>query len=491
MMVALLECFMRGPHHFKEADAEAEIARLERASQSVSWTSPIGQRFDLDLFPTVYGPREDTNLLAQVINKARLPSQTKALEIGCGAGAISLFAASLGWSVTSCDINPYAVACTKGHAEKYGYPIRVREGGPGPQKDGLPQQWMGDELYDVVMWNMPYLDPPKPGEPVLGPLEEAAMIDTDDMGLYARFLNLLEAGQLLRPGGRAYVIVSNRGIGGQAQPLAWRQGFAARVVGQCQFDEGEVLSALALWRPFRKAKIEHYPTLESTNAHLLNSEHGLGSRVSADHQSKGRGRRGRSWDSPSQAIMASWVVALDGGMAHSTMHQLLVGHHVQLLLRTYAAENSESMCLKWPNDLFLLSPEGWLKFGGILFEARSSGKNHRIVLGLGLNLVASEPYGSLMTILSGINQLQLMESLHAMVASLFDTTVHACLGEHRFYFDDLTIEVRRAESNLGPLLYRNKTVHFSSLDQEGQLFVTGREHDLVVDDPDALIWSGI
>ncbi|MCH1537574.1 MAG: methyltransferase, partial [Candidatus Poseidonia sp.] len=140
---------MRGPHHFKEADAEAEIARLERASQSVSWTSPIGQRFDLDLFPTVYGPREDTNLLAQVINKARLPSQTKALEIGCGAGAISLFAASLGWSVTSCDINPYAVACTKGHAEKYGYPIRVREGGPGPQQDGLPQQWMGDELYDV------------------------------------------------------------------------------------------------------------------------------------------------------------------------------------------------------------------------------------------------------------------------------------------------------------------------------------------------------
>lgn len=491
MMGAPFGGFMRGPHHFEEADAEAEIERLERPAQTVSWNSPIGQRFDLDLLPTVYGPREDTNLLAQVINKAHLSSQTKALEIGCGAGAVSLFAASLGWSVTSCDINPYAVACTKGHAEKYGYAIRVREGGPGPLQDGLPKQWMGDERYDVVMWNMPYLSPPKPGEPVLGPLEEAAMIDTDDVGLYARFLNLLESGQLLRPGGRAYVIVSNLGIGDRAMPLAWRKGFAARVVGQCQFEEGEVLSALALWRPFPKATVEHHPTLESTNAYLLNSTYGLGSRVSADHQSKGRGRRGRSWTSPKQAVMASWVVALDGGMSHSTMHQLLVGHHVQLLLRTYAAEQSEFICLKWPNDLFLRSSEGWQKFGGILFEARSSGKKHRIVLGLGLNLVASKPYGSLLDVLPSVNQLQLMEHLHAMVASLFDPTVNACLGEHRFYLDDLNREVRQAESNLGPLFYRNEKVAYSGMDEEGQLLVTVRENNLLVDDPDALVWSSI
>lgn len=485
------EGFMRGPHQFGEADAEAEIDRLNRPPQSVYWNSPIGQRFDFELPPTVYGPREDTNLLAEVINKAHLPSTTKALEIGCGAGAISLFAASMGWSVTSCDINPYAVACTMGHAEKYGYAIRVREGGPGPFQDGLPQQWMGDELYDVVMWNMPYLNPPKPGEPVLGPLEEAAMIDTDEIGLYARFLNLLEAGQLLRPRGRAYVIVSNLGIGEQALPLAWRKGFAARVVGQCQFEEGEVLSALALWRPFPEAKVEHFPTLESTNAYLLNSPHGLGSRASADHQSKGRGRRGRSWTSPSQAVMASWVVALSGGMAHSTMHQLLVGHHVRLLLSSHLVESSGAICLKWPNDLFLRSSNGWQKFGGILFEARSSGKNHRIVLGLGLNLVAAQPYGSLIELLPKVSHHELMESLHAMVASLFDTTVNACLGEHRFHADGINTEVQKAEFCLGPLIYRKETVHYSGLNEEGQLYVNGRKTDLLVDDPDALVWSGI
>lgn len=491
MMGAPFEGFMRGPHHFEEADAEAEINRLDRVAQSLSWTTPLGQRFDLDLPPTVYQPREDTNLLAEVLNTSRLPSQTKALEIGCGTGAISLFAASLGWSVTSCDINPYAVACTKGHAEKYGYSIRVCEGGPGPKQDGHPQQWMGDELYDVVMWNMPYLSPPEPGQPVLGPLEEAAMIDTDDVGLYARFLNLIAGGQLLRPGGRAYVVVSNLGVGSRAVPLAWRKGFAARVVGQCQFEEGELLSAIALWRPFPKAKVEHHPTLESTNAYLLDAHYPLGSRVSARHQSKGRGRRGRSWVSPSRAIMASWVVAMDGSMTHSTMHQLLVGHHVQMLLCSYSGADSDAFCLKWPNDLFVRSQYGWNKCGGVLFEARTTGTNHRIVLGLGLNLEGAEPFGSLHEVLPGVRHDELMKSLHAMVASLFDTTVPECLAENRFYFDDLKIEIQRAESNLGPLIYRNKTSHFSDLDRAGRLLVTESEGEVLVDDPDALIWSGL
>ena len=69
---------------------------------------------------TVYPPREDTELLGRAL--LRLSGrQGSANEIGCGSGAISILLASMGWEVSACDVNPFAVAATRGNVERAGF----------------------------------------------------------------------------------------------------------------------------------------------------------------------------------------------------------------------------------------------------------------------------------------------------------------------------------------------------------------------------------
>ncbi|MEO2179396.1 MAG: 50S ribosomal protein L11 methyltransferase, partial [Candidatus Poseidoniia archaeon] len=63
---------------------------------------------------TVYPPREDTALLGRAL--LRLSGRCgRAVEIGCGSGVLSILLASIGWSVTACDVNPFAVAAARGN----------------------------------------------------------------------------------------------------------------------------------------------------------------------------------------------------------------------------------------------------------------------------------------------------------------------------------------------------------------------------------------
>ena len=52
---------------FAAADAEAERLRLERTSAAHRWTDGKGRPWDLVIPPTVYPPREDTDLLADAL----------------------------------------------------------------------------------------------------------------------------------------------------------------------------------------------------------------------------------------------------------------------------------------------------------------------------------------------------------------------------------------------------------------------------------------
>ena len=92
----------------------------------------------------------------------------------------------------------------------------------------------------------------------------------------------------------------------------------------------------------------------------------IGSIVIADHQTAGRGRLERRWESPAgTALLVSFVLA---------PHRLL-----SLAAGVAAAEAcGPDVRLKWPNDLLL---DG-RKLGGILVEATSQ----RAVCGIGINL---------------------------------------------------------------------------------------------------------
>lgn len=92
----------------------------------------------------------------------------------------------------------------------------------------------------------------------------------------------------------------------------------------------------------------------------------IGSIVLADHQTAGRGRHDRRWESPpGTALLASFVLA---------PRQLL-----SLAAGIAAAEAcGPQVRLKWPNDLLL---DG-RKLGGVLVEVHGA----KAVLGIGINL---------------------------------------------------------------------------------------------------------
>jgi len=136
------------------------------------------------------------------------------------------------------------------------------------------------------------------------------------------------------------------------------------------------------WRQVTRSRfsdVRWFDELDSTNrvaAELARSGAADGLVVGADHQTAGRGRRGRTWESrPGASLLVSVVrrpapdlVTLAAGVA--------------------AAEACEAVAavpvhLKWPNDV--MSAGG--KLGGILSEL----VGEAVVIGLGLNLGWAPP----------------------------------------------------------------------------------------------------
>ena len=149
---------------------EREVEYSKGRGRAITW-SPCGlDDISLTVAPTVYPPREDSILLDQVLAGLGSGGGRRLLEIGCGSGAISISSVLRGWKVKACDVNPLAVATTKGNANELSCEISVFEGGPGDI-----DQWMPSESVDVIAWNLPYLDP-EPGHG-LGPLEDSALIE--------------------------------------------------------------------------------------------------------------------------------------------------------------------------------------------------------------------------------------------------------------------------------------------------------------------------
>jgi BirA family biotin operon repressor/biotin-[acetyl-CoA-carboxylase] ligase len=124
--------------------------------------------------------------------------------------------------------------------------------------------------------------------------------------------------------------------------------------------------------------------VDSTNSRLLARgapPPGRFDFLTAEYQSAGRGRRGRSWLAPpGGAICLSWSWSFDGLATGMGALSLAIG---VAALRALRRMGIEPVQLKWPNDL--LAHEA--KLGGILIEMRTeSGGPVHVVIGLGLNV---------------------------------------------------------------------------------------------------------
>ncbi|HVH99669.1 MAG TPA: biotin--[acetyl-CoA-carboxylase] ligase [Enhygromyxa sp.] len=138
---------------------------------------------------------------------------------------------------------------------------------------------------------------------------------------------------------------------------------------------------------------EHHASVASTNDRALEWLAGGapdGALVTAEQQSAGRGRLGRSWSSPAGKDLYASVILRPGVPAQSFgALALAVGVGVREgLLAAFGGEavwrerGWPALELKWPNDVLL----GGRKLAGILCESRWRGREVEVVIGFGINV---------------------------------------------------------------------------------------------------------
>jgi len=105
----------------------------------------------------------------------------------------------------------------------------------------------------------------------------------------------------------------------------------------------------------------------------------------AEHQSGGRGRHGRGWQSPLGGQLALSVLrGFEGGLVRLGGLSLVAG--IAVVEALHAAGFNETR-LKWPNDVVVPGAQGLRKLAGILVEGGGEqGARARGVIGIGLNL---------------------------------------------------------------------------------------------------------
>jgi len=98
-------------------------------------------------FEGVYEPAEDSWLMVNHLPEIK----GSVLEIGCGAGIISVHLASKGVRVTAVDLNPKAVEATRFNSMNNGVKIEVLEGDMFAPVEG--------RRFGTIVCNPPYLPP--------------------------------------------------------------------------------------------------------------------------------------------------------------------------------------------------------------------------------------------------------------------------------------------------------------------------------------------
>lgn len=128
----------------------------------------------------------------------------------------------------------------------------------------------------------------------------------------------------------------------------------------------------------------------STNADLVAAARAgapEGEVIVADHQTAGRGRRGRSWVAPPGAALLASALLRPRRAAGSTA---LLSPATALAVRDACAAAGADVRLKWPNDVIVVEPRE-AKLAGVLAELHAAPDGApAVVAGFGVNLRSQE-----------------------------------------------------------------------------------------------------
>ena len=431
-----------------------------------------------DLFspPTVYPPREDSLLLCRVISEFTLVPGVKALEIGCGSGIVTMVLATLGWEVSACDLNPYAVSATRGNMESNGITgsQRIIESGIG-ENLAIPE---GTRL---IVWNLPYLERNNDDDE-FEKIEEMAWSDIPENGWGGELLNFLDAQHNVDD--LLVVMAMKTEPEGKSKVVDWeRRGWTARTLGSERFGE-EKIEIVGFW----KTGAGHTPTIidtcSSTMEEVMEISDGDWVRVMSKIQTNGRGRKNSQWISKEGGVFATWKLGSELIDEFSTgILQTSVGSIVSTVLE---AE------MKWPNDIINHKGE---KMGGVLVES-SNDDPSGIRIGIGINRFGFSREEKILACgweetLGKVDAEEVFNRVDRGISSIFEKTEVFPLPSK----ESLTI---KSWTSLSKSLSRgvtarlgNEVVRPSGLNELGELRVTGCSTGNVnIGDLDIIDWFG-
>ena len=152
----------------------------------------------------------------------------------------------------------------------------------------------------------------------------------------------------------------------------------ARVVQQSQVDAGNVLVRRSVESgAFGRRAADVQPAL-----------------LVAEHQTAGRGRQGRSWESEAGASL-TFSLGLPMAVSDWAGLSLAVGVALSEAIDAAAGPGMPlTIGLKWPNDLWLVdASKSGRKLGGVLIETVAAGAKRFVVVGVGLNVLSFRAEG--------------------------------------------------------------------------------------------------
>ena len=166
------------------------------------------------------------------------------------------------------------------------------------------------------------------------------------------------------------------------QPLQSERGILGvmiEVVNKNPLDKEKILSKLS--NEFRsKVVLEVFDSISSTNDYLLRKEKNKNKDIKiciAEEQTKGRGRRGKSWISPK---FKNIYFSLNSYLKKEDLSGLSIA--VALSVSKVLTKINVMSLIKWPNDLLV----GNKKICGILIETAKVGELTKVVIGIGINV---------------------------------------------------------------------------------------------------------
>lgn len=211
--------------------------------------------------------------------------------------------------------------------------------------------------------------------------------------------------------------------------------------------------------------------------------------ISADHQTGGKGRRGRTWhDQPGESVLVTFglrhnkersVSDLAADMARGCLAVLNVLHQYGL---------TDRVRCKYPNDVQAHEVTGWCKLAGVLIEHDFLGsKCQSTVIGIGMNVLQKEFGETIGQPATSLLRLGVSRSAQEVVEDL-----RICLEQLIGLSSEEVYELWRSELGVGMKIvelhgHDGKWIA-SDLDENGRLVVVNINDGTqrIIDDGDTL-----